>query len=107
MKQNRMKVYTKGDEQYDSQSDFDDDMDDTTDTFRGNNKASTMVMVKSAGKGDRPSPMENVPKLPPISGATPSIQYSYSENPYEIDLSFRSLDYLAFNDPRRGKFFFL
>lgn len=61
-----------------------------------------MVMVKSTSKEERFSPMENVPKLPPIAGASSAPSFQYSENPYEIDLSFRNLDQLAFGDQRAG-----
>lgn len=64
----------------------------------------TMVIVKSPNKEEDFSLMETVPKLPPITGAS---SYQYSENPYEIDLSFRSLDVVAFQDKRRaGDFIF-
>lgn len=59
----------------------------------------TMVIVKSPNKEEDFSLMETVPKLPPITGAS---SYQYSENPYEIDLSFRSLDVVAFQDKRRA-----
>jgi len=42
------------------------------------------------------SSLENVPQLPPLDCAQ-----SYSENPYEIDLSFRQLDILAFKQQQR------
>ena len=100
---NKLKLFSeKGEKQFDLQHDF-DDYGSSIKVFNLQNQDNTMVMVNSAGKGERPSPMENVPKLPPISGATPN--YQYSENPFEIDLSFRSLDYIAFHDQRRAGMF--
>ena len=55
-------------------------------------------MVNSASKDKMrmSSSLENVPQLPPLDCAQ-----SYSENPYEIDLSFRQLDILAFKQQQR------
>lgn len=56
-------------------------------------------MVNSANKeSPEPASMDNVPKLPPLACAQ-----SYSENPYEIDLSFRSLDIIAFKEQQRRR----
>ena len=71
------------------------------DLYNKNCDSSTRVMVKSDNSGDEFLQMENVLKLPPISRPT-GTDYQYSENPYEIDLSFRSLDVIAFQDSRRG-----
>ena len=69
------------------------------DLYEKESKNVKMGVVKSENRDDEFLPMENVPKLPPI--AKP-VEYQYSENPYEVDLSFRSLDIIAFQDPRRG-----
>lgn len=55
-------------------------------------------MVNSANKEKIRSSadIENVPRLPPLDCAQ-----TYSENPYEIDLSFRHLDIIAFKQQQR------
>lgn len=56
-------------------------------------------MVYSANKDSKElTSMDNTPKLPPLACAQ-----AYSENPYEIDLSFRSLDILAFKEQQRRR----
>ena len=69
------------------------------DLYNKEGNSAKMVIVKSENAEDEFLPMENVPKLPPISRP---VEYQYSENPYEVDLSFRSLDVIAFQDTRRG-----
>jgi hypothetical protein len=58
------------------------------------------IMVNSANKDSEnlTTNMDNTPKLPPLACAQ-----VYSENPYEIDLSFRSLDMVAFKEQQRRR----
>lgn len=60
-------------------------------------------MVNSANKEKirTSAEIENVPRLPPLQCAQ-----TYSENPYEIDLSFRHLDILAFQEQHRSKYYY-
>lgn len=57
------------------------------------------IMVNSADKDSDILPnMDSTPKLPPLACAQ-----VYSENPYEIDLSFRSLDMVTFKEQQRQR----
>ncbi|WAR02839.1 hypothetical protein MAR_009397 [Mya arenaria] len=59
-------------------------------------------MVHSADKNEpeRPPSMDTVPKLPQLACAQPQ---AYSANPYEIDLSFRNVDIMTFQQQSRRR----